>query len=89
MGNNGHNWIVVATERRDEREVAMDGKHGGFDEGDRLTALGGGRPDGHAGQLSAGARTRPVWRSPVITRIGLEQTLALHGSVRDGLTGSA
>ena len=67
----------------------MDEKRGGFDEGDRLTPLGGGRQDGLDGQLSGGTERHPVWRSPVITRIGLDQTLAVHGSARDGLTGSA
>jgi hypothetical protein len=66
----------------------LDEKRGGSDEGDRLTPLGGGGQDGHAGQLSGGAEKRPVWRSPVITRIGIEQTLAVRGSLRDGLTGS-
>lgn len=67
----------------------MDEKRGGSDEGDRVPPLGGGRQDGYAGQLSGGTEKHPVWRSPVITRIGLEQTLAVHGSARDGLTGSA
>lgn len=66
----------------------MDEKRGGSDEGDRLTPLGGGRQGGDAGQHCGGTEKRPVWRSPVITRIGLEQTLASHGSLRDGLTGS-
>lgn len=67
----------------------MDEKRGGSDEGARLTPLGGGRQNGHAGQLSGGIENRPVWRSPVITRIGVEQTLAVRGSLRDGMTGSA
>jgi len=66
----------------------MNETRGGSDEGDRLPPLGGGGQDDHAGQVSGGNEKRPVWRSPVITRIEFKQTLALHGSLRDGLTGS-
>ncbi len=67
----------------------MDEIRGGSDESDRLTPLGGGGHDDHAGQVSGGNEKRPVGREPVITRIELKQTLAVHGSLRDGLTGSA
>lgn len=66
----------------------MDEKRGRSDDGDRLTPLGGSRQHGHAGQLSAGTEKPAVWRSPVITRIGVDQTLAVRGSIRDGMTGS-